>query len=139
MDNEFSDITNINSLFDSINTEKKNYIITITPKSQNHFLLRTRQTSFPLNTNMSKIILNYHYNVNIENYLYYNYYINIKALSSIRYLLRCVTIINDWFFYFNKKSVFPFADEREEEQNSLMNCFYNRLQILKEINKNFYY
>ena len=139
MENEFSDITNINSLFDSINTEKKNYIITITPKSQNHFLLRTKQNSFPLNTNMSKIILNYHYNVSIENYLCDNYYINIKALSSIRYLLRCVTIINDWYFYFNKKSVFPFAEEREEEQNSLTNCFYNRLQILKEINKNFYY
>ena len=139
MENEFSDITNINSIVDSINTEKKKYIITITPKSQNHFLLRTKQNSFPLNTNMSKIILNYHYNVSIENYLCDNYYINTRALSSIRYLLRCVTIINEWYFYFNKKSVFPFAEEREEEQKSLTNCFYNRLQLLKEINKAFYY
>ena len=88
---------------------------------------------------MSKIILNYHYNVSIENYLCDNYYINTRALSSIRYLLRCVTIINEWYFYFNKKSVFPFAEEREEEQKSLTNCFYNRLQLLKEINIAFYY
>ena len=67
-------------------------------------------------------------------YLCQNYYINVNAYSSIRYLLSSIIIISDWYYYINEKDI----QGKQIQPIVKRNCFYNnnRYCILKQLNEN---
>lgn len=69
---------------------------------------------------------------NIMDYLCQNYYINVNAYSSIRYLLSSIIIISDWYYYINEKDI----QGKQIQPIVKRNCFYNRYCILKQLNEN---
>ena len=89
-DNPFIDISKQDSLFDSIKSGKENFIITITPKTECHCLIRSNG-SISLNKNIDST--NKMNCQSFEQYLVLNYYININAYSSIRYFLSSIILI----------------------------------------------
>ena len=75
-------------------------------------------------------------NISIEEYLCQNYYINITAQSSIRYLINSLVVMSDWAYYLSKKNVLPYQMKGEQpiQPKVIANCFYVRLQLIKKLN-----
>ena len=134
IDNPYCDISNLNSIFDSLTTENENFVITVTPKSETHLLICSKYYEFLQKGYQSQKMLNI--NLSIEEYLCQNYYININAMSSIRYLINSLVMMCDWSYYLSKKNVFPYQMKGEQptQPKVITNCFYNRLQLIKKLN-----
>ena len=66
-----------------------------------------------------------------------NYFINVNAYSGIRYLLNCIIITSDWYYYYNKTLVKLYIKlgETAASPKETTNCFYDRLQLIKQINE----
>ena len=114
MENSFIDISNMSSLFTKINPYTNYEIITITPKSDTHLLVRTNQPERFIKNFMSWEYINAYSYLNLK-----NYYININAYSSIRYFINEVIMTCD---YYNNKA-------KKE------NCFYQRLDLISTIDE----
>ena len=129
------DISNIDSIFDSVSFTTKHVIITIVPKTENHCLIRTKP-SMELGQYNWKV-KNEYFKICITDYMCYNYFINVNAYSGIRYLLNCIIITNDWYYYYNKTLVKLYVKlgEKAESPKETTNCFYDRLQLIKQINE----
>ena len=134
IDNPYTDTPNLNSLFDSLTSENENFVITVTPKSETHFLISSKYNEFLQKGHQSYKMMNI--NLSIEEYLCQNYYINITAQSSIRYLINSLVVMSDWAYYLSKKNVLPYQMKGEHpiQPKVIANCFYVRLQLIKKLN-----
>ncbi len=127
IENQFTDITDKDNLFNPIDSINKHSIITITHTTNSHCLVRIKDSlslmdAYNYNNNSS----NNH--LSIEEYLCQNYYMNINAFSSVRYLLHFIILISEELYYKNYKSIF-YTDIHSE------NCLYERLYLIKQLNQ----
>ena len=127
IENQFTDITDKDNLFNPIDSINKHSIITITHTTNSHCLVRIKDSlslmdAYNYNNNSS----NNH--LSIEEYLCQNYYMNINAFSSVRYLLHFIILISEELYYNNYKSIF-YTDIHSE------NCLYERLYLIKQLNQ----
>ena len=124
IENQFTDITDKDNLFNPIDSINKHSIITITHTTNSHCLVRIKDSlslmdAYNYNNNSS----NNH--LSIEEYLCQNYYMNINAFSSVRYLLHFIILISEELYYNNYKSIF-YTD---------IHCLYERLYLIKQLNQ----
>ena len=129
------DISNIDTIFDSVSFTTKHVIISIVPKTENHCLIRT--TPSMLLGQYDWNVKNEYLKICITDYMCSNYFINVNAYSGIRYLLNCIIITSDWYYYYNKTLVKLYIKlgETAASPKETTNCFYDRLQLIKQINE----
>ena len=87
-------------------------------------------------TELDNNVKNEYLKICITDYMCSNYFINVNAYSGIRYLLNCIIITSDWYYYYNKTLVKLYVKLGETAANpkETKNCFYDRLQLIKQIN-----
>ena len=137
IDNTFIDDSAIESIFTSMNP-KEYIIITIIPNTDSHFLVKMH---FKTSENLSNEALSNNKRVSINDFLCNIFYININENSSIRYLLNCCIIMNDWFYYIGNNSTI-LNDNKKGNNNELKsqtNCYISRLGLIQKINDFLYH
>lgn len=127
------DVGNIDQLFTSTLISQKTYVnYVVIPSFGEHCLIRINPRQSQIKSFFVGNTKNESYN--IMDYLCQNYYINVNAYSSIRYLLSSIIIISDWYYYINEKDI----QGKQIQPIVKRNCFYNnnRYCILKQLNEN---
>ena len=63
-----------------------------------------------------------------------NYYINLNAYSSIRYILNSIIIINEWYYYITTSKYELYSNKNDIGNNTIekVNCIDNRILLIKK-------
>lgn len=122
MDNPYIDISNISSLFNEINDKKDHTFIFVFPFTSTHYLIKKYYKR-----------VSRHDNSYVENFFVNNYYINIMAYSSIRYLINNIIQLCEWDNYYNKNENKEVDIQQPRKKERAWNCWFERLEIIKEI------
>ena len=113
LDNPYIDCADINTLYNSVSSDRDYTLITICPKSETHYLIR----KFYQRRNKGNSLL--------EKYFGNYYFINVNAYSSIRYLLNNIILLCDWNYYTN--------DTEMKDEEKYENCLMKRLLLIKKL------
>ena len=93
VDNPYTNLNSITNLLNTIKKETDYSIITILPKSEIYYYVSLKQRKY-FQENLSD-----NSQLSIFDLICDNYYINLNAYSSIRYILNSIIIINEWYYY----------------------------------------
>ena len=63
-----------------------------------------------------------------------NYYINLNAYSSIRYILNSIIIINEWYYYITTSKYELYSNKNDIGNNTIekVNCIDNKILLIKK-------
>lgn len=63
-----------------------------------------------------------------------NYYINLNAYSSIRYILNSIIIINEWYYYITTSKYELYSNKNDIGSGTIekVNCIDNRILLIKK-------
>ena len=138
IDNPVTKLSNIESLFSSIN-QNHYVVILVSPRTKIHCLVefiekKTEIQPLDIQKNFKNSYLK---DFSIFSLLFCeSFYINTIAYSGIRYLINCITILSDWFFFIqNSKTpqIKPNANYYYEPRIKT-NCLYDRLILISKLN-----
>ena len=134
IDNPYINTSSINTLFDW--ASNKDYIyITITPKSNTHCMVNVTCNKDKEKYKLSHNLINVLSKFSIDNIICSNYYINLNAYSSIRYIINSIILFSDWWNYLKEDSLM----KKMKDNKNLIQvktggyCFLYRLLLIKKL------
>ena len=127
----YNPYTNLNSITNLLNTIKKETdysIITILPKSEIYYYVSLKQRKY-FQENLSD-----NSQLSIFDLICDNYYINLNAYSSIRYILNSIIIINEWYYYITTSKYELYSNKNDIGSGTIekVNCIDNRILLIKK-------
>ena len=128
VDNPYTNLNSITNLLNTIKKETDYSIITILPKSEIYYYVSLKQRKY-FQENLSD-----NSQLSIFDLICDNYYINLNAYSSIRYILNSLIIINEWYYYITTSKYELYSNKNDIWNNTIekVNCIDNRILLIKK-------
>ena len=128
VDNPYTNLNSITNLLNTIKKETDYSIITILPKSEIYYYVSLKQRKY-FQENLSD-----NSQLSIFDLICDNYYINLNAYSSIRYILNSIIIINEWYYYITTSKYELYSNKNDIGSGTIekVNCIDNRILLIKK-------
>ena len=128
VDNPYTNLNSITNLLNTIKKETDYSIITILPKSEIYYYVSLKQRKY-FQENLSD-----NSQLSIFDLICDNYYINLNAYSSIRYILNSIIIINEWYYYITTSKYDLYSNKNDIGSGTIekVDCIDNRILLIKK-------